>query len=197
MSQDGSLLTNAHVVDGCTTIRVKPDGGALLPARLVASDKANDLALLKIDHQPAKVAAIRIGIRLGEPVAVFGFPLSSVLASTGNFTLGNVTALAGLGDDTRHIQVSAPVQPGNSGGPLLDQHGNLVGVVTYKLNALKTAVANGDIPQNVNFALKSSAAASFLESNRVAFETGSATNTLTPADLADHAKAMSAFVACN
>nr|WP_152718071.1 serine protease [Microvirga tunisiensis] len=132
------MLTNAHVVDECTTIRVTLDGREPLPARLAASDKANDLALLRVDHRPTKLAAIRIGIRLGEPVAVFGFPLSNVLASTGNFTLGNVTALAGLGDDTRHIQISAPVQPGNSGGPLLDHQGNLVGVVTYKLNALKT-----------------------------------------------------------
>jgi S1-C subfamily serine protease len=184
-------------VDGCTTIRVKPDGGALLPARLVASDKANDLALLKIDHEPAKVAAIRIGIRLGEPVAVFGFPLSSVLASTGNFTLGNVTALAGLGDDTVTSRSLLPSSPEIRAGPLLDQHGNLVGVVTYKLNALKTAVANGDIPQNVNFALKSSAAASFLESNRVVFETGSTTASMGPADLADHAKMISAFIACH
>ncbi len=197
VGRDGSLLTNEHVVDGCTAIRVTPDGGAPLPARLVASDKANDLALLKVDHQPKKVAALRIGIRLGEPVAVFGFPLSTVLASTGNFTLGNVTALAGIGDDTRHIQVSAPIQPGNSGGPLLDHQGNLVGVVTYKLDALKTVMASGDIPQNVNFALKASAAASFLESNRVEFETGSATTAMGPADLADHAKAISAFIRCN
>jgi serine protease Do len=196
VGNDGSLLTNAHVVDECTTIRVTLDGREPLPARLAASDKANDLALLRVDHRPTNLAAIRIGIRLGEPVAVFGFPLSNVLASTGNFTLGNVTALAGLGDDTRHIQISAPVQPGNSGGPLLDHQGNLVGVVTYKLNALKTVAASGDIPQNVNFALKSSAAASFLESNRVAFETGTATATLGPADLADYAKAVSVFITC-
>jgi hypothetical protein len=72
-----------------------------------------------------------------------------------------------------------------------------VGVVTYKLNALKTAPASGEIRQNVNFALKASAAASFPESNRVAFENGSATTAMGHADLADHAKAISAFIACN
>jgi serine protease Do len=106
-------------------------------------------------------------------------------------------ALAGMGDDTRHIQVSAPIQPGNSGGPLLDHQGNVVGIVTSKLNAIRTAVASGDIPQNVNFTLKPSAAASFLESNRVPFENGSATAAMNPTDLADHAKAVSAFVTCN
>lgn len=196
VGKDGTVLTNAHVVEDCTVVSVTPDGGGPLPARVMANDRTNDLALLKIDYKPGKVAGLRIGIRLGEPVAAFGFPLSTVLASTGNFTLGNVTALAGMGDDTRHIQISAPVQPGNSGGPLLDDKGNVVGIVTYKLNALKTAAANGDIPQNVNFAVKASAAASFLESNRVAMEPGAASAVLAPADLADHAKSVSAFVTC-
>lgn len=196
VSRDGTLLTNAHVVEDCTTIHATPDGGKPLPARLIASDAANDLALLKVEHQPAGVAGLRIGARLGEPVAAFGFPLSNVLASTGNFTLGNITALAGIGDDSRHIQVSTPVQPGNSGGPLVDHHGNLVGVVTYKLNAIKTAAASGDIPQNVNFAVKASIVASFLETNRVAFETGAPGAAVAPADLAERARAVSVFVRC-
>lgn len=119
-------------------------------------------------------------------------------ASTGNFTLGNITAFAGIGDDSRHIQVSTPVQPGNSGGPLVDHHGNLVGVVTYKLNAIKTAAASGDIPQNVNFAVKASIVASFLETNRVAFETGAPGGaTVAPADLAERARGVSVFVRCH
>ncbi|MGI8568125.1 MAG: S1 family peptidase, partial [Methylocella sp.] len=69
-------------------------------------------------------------------VAAFGFPLAGLLATSGNFTLGNVTAVAGLGDDTRILQISAPVQPGSSGGPLLDYSGNVVGVVEGKLNAI-------------------------------------------------------------
>jgi S1-C subfamily serine protease len=197
VGRDGTLLTNAHVIEECTTIHATPDGGKPLPARLIASDAANDLALLKVEHQPGQVAAIRIGARLGEPVAAFGFPLSSVLASTGNFTLGNITAVAGIGDDSRHIQVSTPVQPGNSGGPLVDHHGNLVGVVTYKLNAIKAAAASGDIPQNVNFAVKASIVASFLETNRVAFETGAAGGAaVAPADLAERARGVSVFVRC-
>ena len=76
-------------------------------------------------------------------VAVFGYPLSQVLASSGNFTLGNITALAGLRDDARHLQISAPVQAGNSGGPLLDASGNLVGTIISKLNAMKVVQATG------------------------------------------------------
>jgi S1-C subfamily serine protease len=139
--------------------------------------------LLKVDRATTKAPSIRASIRVGEPVAAFGFPLSSMLASSGNFTLGDVTALAGIGDDTRYLQISAPVQPGSSGGPLLDERGNLVGVVTSKLNALKTAALTGDFPQNVNFAIKASALTAFLGSNST--------------DLADEAVSISVMVRCH
>jgi serine protease Do len=136
-------------------------------------------------------------VRLGEPVAAFGYPLTGVLSTSGNFTLGNVTALTGLMDDTRFVQVSTPIQPGNSGGPLLDENGNLVGVVTSKLNALQAMVATrGDIPQNVNFAIKGSVVATFLESNGVSFTVGNETTSLPPTDLAVLAKSLSVLVDC-
>jgi len=90
-------------------------------ARMIAKDTTNDLALLKVDVNSSHVASLRFAVRLGENVEAFGYPLSQVLATTGNFTTGNVTALAGIGDDSRYIQISAPIQPGNSGGPLLDR----------------------------------------------------------------------------
>ena len=74
----------------------------------------------------------------------FGYPLSQVLATSGNFTTGIVTALAGIGDDSRFYQISAPVQPGNSGGPLLDENGNLIGVVSSKLDFLAEIKNAGD-----------------------------------------------------
>ena len=193
---DGYVVTNNHVVTGCSSIDVRPAAGPVLKARIAAQDGVNDLALLKVDHTPGKVAALRLGVRLGEPIAAFGFPLTSVLASSGNFTLGNITALAGIADDTRYLQISAPVQPGNSGGPLLDESGNVVGVVTSKLNALRTVAATGDLPQNVNFAIKASALAAFLESNRVTFGSQPATERLSPPDLADEANAISVLVRC-
>jgi S1-C subfamily serine protease len=78
-----------------------------------------------------------------------------------------------MADDSRYLQISAPVQSGNSGGPLLDQSGNLVGVVSAKLNALKVALKDGDLPQNVNFAVKAAILQTFLNSNRVPFQEGS------------------------
>ncbi|WP_246683916.1 serine protease [Labrys sp. KNU-23] len=193
----GQLLTNAHVIEKCTSITIAGPNGPL-PVRVIARDKANDLALIKADYTPPRVAQFRTGVRLGEAVEAFGYPLSDILSSSGNFTLGNITALTGLGDDTRYFQVSTPVQPGNSGGPLLDASGNLVGVVSAKLNALKTMVANGDIPQNVNFAIKASVAENFLESNGVQYKSGTLSATpMLPADIADQARAESAYVRCH
>ncbi len=111
-------------------------------------------------------------------------------------TVGNVSAVAGLGDDTRYLQISAPIQPGNSGGPVLDENGNVVGVVVSKLNVLKLASAIDDVPQNVNFAIKASVLNNFLESTGVSLEPGSATSPVSSADLAEKAKSISVFLKC-
>ncbi|MFI5012600.1 MAG: trypsin-like peptidase domain-containing protein [Hyphomicrobiales bacterium] len=196
VSKDGNIVTNAHVVDGCGSVEISSPNGPV-SSRIVARDARNDLALLKADLTSSKVAGLRTGVRLGEQVAAFGYPLVGVLSTSGNFTLGNVTALTGIADDTRYLQVSVPVQPGNSGGPLLDANGNLVGVVTGKLDALRVMVATrGDIPQNVNFAIKGSVVATFLESNSVSFTVGTETAALAPADLATLAKLLSVRVDC-
>lgn len=196
VSNDGYVVTNNHVIEDCSAIRVFMDGAAPAEAREVARDATNDLALLATALKPPAIAAPRSGVRLGESVAAFGFPHADILASSGNFTQGNVTALAGISDDSRYLQISAPVQAGNSGGPLLDRSGNLVGVVTSKLNAIKIAEASGDLPENVNFALKSSVVANFLETNRIKYASGSATLSLKPEDLADEAKSISVFILC-
>ena len=149
----------------------------------MAVDTANDLALLRTTEHPEKVAALRAMPRLGKSVKSFGYPLADLLSSSGNFSLGNISALSGLGDDSRYLQISTPVQPGNSGGPLLDQHGNLIGIVSSKLNALKMMIRNdGDIPQNVNFAIKASVAETFLQSNSVKFVAGDAVQAMEAPD---------------
>ena len=152
---------------------------------------------MKVDAKPEAIVAFRSGVRLGESIAVYGFPLFGLLASGGNFTLGNVTALAGLHDDSRILQISAPVQPGNSGGPLLDESGSVVGIVVSKLNAIKLALATSDLSQNINFAIKASTALAFAETQglklRMAPPNGAA---LRPADLADLAKSVTALIEC-
>lgn len=160
------LLTNAHVVEGCSTVTVAV-GQAKAAGRVIAKDKTNDLALVDTDAKSETMAKLRSGVRLGEDVAAFGYPLNGFLATNGNFTRGGITATAGLRDDSSQLQISAPVQPGNSGGPLLDESGNVVGVVVSKLKVLQVAAITGDFPQNVNFAIKASVAQTFLETNRV------------------------------
>lgn len=196
VSKAGHVVTNAHVVRDCSTVTARPDGASALPAQILARDVTNDLAALKVAGPVEKTLALRSSVRLGEGIAAFGFPHTDILATTGNFTLGNVTALAGLRDDSRHLQISAPVQAGNSGGPLLDNSGNVVGVVTSKLNAIKVAGELGDLPQNVNFAVKAALATSFLDANQVTYETGTLGDKLDPADLADKAKKASVFITC-
>ncbi len=196
MTNDGHLITNAHVVKDCLAIQVGVSQGTFEAGNLVAKDPTNDLALLKVNDTPVRVAALRFGARQGENVEAFGYPLSQVLATSGNFTTGIVTALAGIGDDSRFYQISAPVQPGNSGGPLLDENGNLIGVVSSKLDFLAEIKNAGDIPQNVNFAIKASVVANFLQDNAIKFEIGEATQPMKGPDLADEAKALSAFIVC-
>ena len=127
---------------------------------------------------------------------MYGFPLFGALASQGNLTVGFVSALAGLGDDSRVMQISAPVQPGNSGGPLLDMSGNVVGVVTAKIDAIKVAELIGDIPQNVNFAIKASVVRTFLDSHGINYGTEPSDRALSSADVADRAKRFTVLVEC-
>ncbi len=114
---------------------------------------------------------------IGEEIIALGFPLQNILANGLNMTRGDVSALAGIGGDTRFLQISAPVQPGNSGGPLLDRSGRLVGIVTGKLNATRVARSTGDIPQSVNFAIRSELAELFLRRHGISFAVAPADGT--------------------
>lgn len=127
---------------------------------------------------------------------VIGFPLRGLLASEANITTGTASALAGIGKDTRFLQITAPVQPGNSGGPLLDYAGQIVGVVVGKLGALSLAKATGDIPQNINFAINSTVATAFLDANGVEYETEMFTKKMEPTDIGAIAQQFTLPIEC-
>ena len=196
VSTDGYLITNHHVIEGCTNINVLPVGGRSASAYIVSKDKTNDLAILKTSISPDVVPALRSQARLGESNFVFGFPLTGILSASGNFTSGTVTAMTGLGDNSRFLQISAPVQPGNSGGPLIDKFGNVVGVIVAKLDAMNVAAVTNDIPQNVNFAIKSNILLNFLESNNVVPNASAKSRELPPEAIADLAKLFTVRVIC-
>lgn len=132
---------------------------------------------------------------VGEPVAVAGYPLRGLLSGF-NMTTGSLSSLSGMGGDTRLVQITAPVQPGNSGGPVLDSAGNLMGVVVSKLDAIKAAKLTGDIPQNVNFAINANVLRSFLDANSVEYETANSDKALLSTVIAEKAKGFTVLVEC-
>jgi TPR repeat protein len=186
----GVIVTNNHVINGCGRLSVNG-----VVAKVLGSDARTDLALLNssLSGQNTNLRARRVSV--GEPVAVAGYPLRGLLSGF-NMTTGNLSSLSGIGGDTRLVQITAPVQPGNSGGPVLDSAGNLIGVVVSKLDAVRAAKITGDIPQNVNFAINANVLRSFLDANSVEYETASTDKALLPTAIADRAKGFTVLVEC-
>jgi S1-C subfamily serine protease len=194
---DGYVLTNYHVIDGAHEIQGRsPRQRCRLES--VFADPTNDLALLRADTSLPGVAAFRDGrqAQLGEAVIVIGYPLGGLLGSGPQVTTGNVSSLIGPGDDTRSLQFTAPTQSGNSGGPLLDSDGAVVGVVSSKLNAVRVHEMTGDIPQNVNFAIKAALARSFLEAVGIDYQSRIPRSTRSTADIAAEARDFVVKIEC-
>src|SRR5712671_2972190 len=166
-----SIITNFHVVDGCTSVSIANVGSG----QIKMVDQRNDIAAIQPERPISGTLRFRAvdPLKPGEEIIVIGFPLRGLLSSAPTITTGIVSSLAGLRDDRTQMQISAPVQPGNSGGPVLDRSGNVVGVVESKLDAVKAAVLTGDIPQNVNFAIQSGIVTSLLESYALRYDFGS------------------------
>jgi S1-C subfamily serine protease len=198
VSKAGHILTNRHVVNRCKSVKIRWSDGDEGAARILSISKNADLALLKTSSKIQRVAKFRSGKRLrqGEDIAVYGFPLTGILSASGNLTTGSVAALAGLRDNASLMQISAPVQPGNSGGPVFDTFGRIVGVVVSKLNAVKIAKALKDIPQNINFAIKGSVATNFLEARGVSYEVEPGGVKRSNADNTEIAKAYTVRIEC-
>jgi hypothetical protein len=196
ITESGHVLTNLHVVEGCEVVGLNM-GGNLASARVLTSDAKNDLALLKTDTT-TKSLAFREDqrLKLGETVIALGFPLPGVIGSSINLTTGTVSALSGIGDDSRMLQFTAPVQPGNSGGPLLDQSGHVMGIVASKLSPLWTAAHLGDLPENVNFAIKSSVVRNFLDSKGIEYATAASGVPVLVTAIADQAKSAVVAIEC-
>ena len=165
VSKNGYIITNEHVAGSCKNIKIQPMG---IDAKLVAKDAKYDLALLKIDGTFKHFAHFRVGsLLLGEDVITAGFPYKNLLSSSIKITTGIVSSLAGIQNDNKVIQITAPIQPGNSGGPLIDEAGNVVGVIVSKLSSEFMIRNFKEIPQNINFAIKGSHLKKFLYTNNV------------------------------
>jgi len=154
ITADGYLITNQHVVADARRVAVVSASGRR-SARVVYADRANDLALLKAKGMFAPLPlAPSGGVKLAAAVFTVGFPNPGLQGFQAKFARGDIAGLAGAGDDPRYFQISVPLQPGNSGGPLVDERGNVIGVVTAKLDAEAAVKTSGMLPENVNYALK-------------------------------------------
>jgi S1-C subfamily serine protease len=161
---DGYLISNYHVIKKATKVRLVMSAGTV-DAKVVQVDVANDLALLKAVGQftPLPILSSR-SAHLGGTVATIGFPDPLLQGFSPKLAKGEIASLSGVSDDPRYFQISVPVQPGNSGGALVDDRGNVIGIVSAKLDASVALAASGASPENVNYAVKSSLLLSFLES---------------------------------
>jgi S1-C subfamily serine protease len=162
------VLTNFHVVEGCTNVQIVVNGKRK-NLSLRGSDPRLDLAAFSQKNWKKGHATFRGrgGIRAGDNVVILGYPLRGLLASGLNLSTGTISALAGVRNESSQMQISAPIQPGNSGGPVIDSSGNIIGIVVSIIDAVKVASAIGDIPQNINFAIKATAARDFLDANDI------------------------------
>lgn len=188
IGREGYIITNYHVVRGAREVR-SPNIKGLL--KLISVDKQNDLALLKADlniNSGINLMSSKNRLRTGEEIVVVGFPLQQLLSHEPHVTKGNISALAGPMDDKRFIQISAPIQSGNSGSPVFNDNGDVVGVVVAKLDEIQVLKNAGTFPQNVNFAIHIAIVKAFLETNGVNYTTVTSSGQKKTADLVEQVK---------
>jgi TPR repeat protein len=163
ISKEGHVLTCYHVVQNAGTIKVKV-GRNLHSAALIRKDSINDLALLKLKGSfPALALSSKRIAKMGQEVFTVGYPNPILQGVNAKLTKGSINSLTGIQDDLRLYQISVPVQPGNSGGPLLDMNGNVIGIIVAMLDAKTVFEILGSLPQNVNYAVKSTYAQALLD----------------------------------
>ncbi|MDB3930235.1 serine protease [Paracoccaceae bacterium] len=170
VSDTGPIITNHHVIDGCKDMKVHSKGNVLETTK-ISEDRRNDLALLKTTESPKHSFALSMESPFPlQDIVVAGFPFGEKVSSTLKFTQGIVSSIAGLGNDYSQIQIDAALQLGNSGGPILDEYGNVVAVAVAKLSLKKILKDFGVVPENTNFGVKASAVRNLMEGNGVSFK---------------------------
>ena len=201
VSERGHILTNHHVVQKCTSQTFQIRGNETLQASIIDTNTDVDLALLRADMDvaPARFSS-RPRVRLGDEVVAYGFPLSDDLSSQGNLTNGVISALSGLDDDLTRVQMTAEIQPGNSGGPLMDSSGAVIGVVVESASDEFFQEIRGTAVQNVNFAIRDALARAFLDTNNVDYTVANSTTDtdteLSIADIAQQAQSFTGIIEC-
>ena len=171
ISKNGHIVSNFHVIEGCSEIYLQYSGQRIRTA-LVATDKVNDLALLNAEIQPRYVFGVDpLNVYPLQEIVVAGFPFGERISSSIKFTKGVVSALTGIGNNYSEMQIDAALQPGNSGGPIIDEFGNVIGVAVSKLDMKLILEDYGVIPENTNFGIKATVLRNLLDANRITYLT--------------------------
>jgi S1-C subfamily serine protease len=153
----GYVVTNNHIIEGRGKITLIRSDGKKIPAVAFVADKINDIALLKVANTKELPPALPIAVAksgIGAKVFTIGYPHPDILGASPKLTDGLISSVSGFQDDPRTFQITVPVQAGNSGGPLLNLNGEVVGMVTSKLDAVRVFKWTGDLPENVSYAVK-------------------------------------------
>jgi S1-C subfamily serine protease len=193
----GDVLSNSHVVTDCSAVNVQLHGGAWYPAEVRANDPQNDLAVLSVAAAPGRIATFpsNPAYRQGDDVVVYGFPLPDLLSSAGNLTTGTISALSQQ-EDVRYLQITAPIQPGNSGGPLADKNGHVIGVVSARHDTALTFFTRGAAVENAGFAIKDAVVRTFLATHEIPLVLDDRASPLPTPEIAADLKEMAVFVEC-
>lgn len=156
VDSNGALVTSHHVIDGARSISASCNEQPAIPAQIIASSPSTDLAVLTINAKTPSylnLASSRSST-VGQAIFTYGYPVSHLLGSEPKFTEGVISALSGIGGEQAYMQISIPVQPGNSGGPVVNSRGDVVGIVAAGAAVAPFLRSTGTLPQNVNWAVK-------------------------------------------
>jgi len=158
---DGYVLTAWHVVKGCSDIKVQFADGTQSPAEVFNKAETHDLAVLKLEKPTPKWLGVAPqGTWMGERVFTIGFPAVQVLGLRQTLSDGVVSSVTGIKEVPDSLTTSVPIQPGNSGGPLVDYEGHIVGVIAASADALTFYRETGVLPQSLSWAVKAEAVCS-------------------------------------
>jgi|TARA_B100000315_G_scaffold242833_1_gene265501 S1-C subfamily serine protease len=174
VSSQGHIASNAHVIGVCQKVKVYEKNGEEIFLDILATDMENDIGLVKGQFKNNQYLDIKVdGAELGEDIVAFGYPLVDKLSDSVKLTKGIVSSLSGPYNNIALIQIDAALQPGNSGGPVLNMSGQVVGIASSGLAKLKMAKEQQVLPENVNFAVAAPTIATFLKANKINVSSGS------------------------
>lgn len=193
VDSNGNILTNDHVISGCDLIST----GDNKIATLVKSDKTNDIAVInsKTLKDFSAVLFSRDDPTLGQRVLVSGYPFNSILENL-NFTSGTVSSELGISQNVNQFQLTAPIQPGNSGGPIFNEYGGILGMTVATISTQKFEEYVESLAQNINFGIKKSTLVKFLDQLDIEYRSGNANFFAGDANVAEVAKESTILVKC-